>query len=198
MLKCSLWFCGSGLVARSAEDQPGHSAGCSTPFLPQDPSFPQDSLVFMVSPTGFTGFLPQDSLVFMVSPQDSLVFMVSPTGFTGLHSFSHRIHWSSLVFMVSPTGFTGLHGFSHRIHWSSRFLPQDSLVFTVSLSWFSDHYITRHLADAFIQSDLQLIRLSRRHTQCGAKGLVQAANGCADLIVATPGIQPPTLRVQVK
>ena len=44
-----------------------------------------------------------------------------------------------------------------------------------------------HLADAFIQSDLQLIRLSRRHN-----------SSCADLIVAAPGIEPPTLRVQVK
>ena len=35
------------------------------------------------------------------------------------------------------------------------------------------HYITCHLADAFIQSDLQLIRLSRRHSpleHCGVKG----------------------------
>ena len=63
------------------------------------------------------------------------------------------------------------------------------------------HYITCHLADVFIQSDLQLIRLSRRHTpleQCGVKGLAQGPNSCADLIVATPGIEPPTLRVQVK
>ena len=51
------------------------------------------------------------------------------------------------------------------------------------------HYITCHLADAFIQSDLQLIRLSRRHSpleQCGVKGLAQGPNSCADLIVATP------------
>ena len=57
-----------------------------------------------------------------------------------------------------------------------------------------------HLADAFIQSDLQLIRLSRRHTpwsNVGVEGLVQGPNSCADLIVATPGIEPPTLRVQV-
>ena len=63
------------------------------------------------------------------------------------------------------------------------------------------HYITCHLADAFIQSDLQLIRLSRRHSpqeQCGVKGLAQGSNSCADLIVATPGIEPPTLRVQVQ
>ena len=29
-------------------------------------------------------------------------------------------------------------------------------------------------------------------------GLAQGPNSCADLIVATPGIEPPTLRVQVK
>ena len=61
--------------------------------------------------------------------------------------------------------------------------------------------VSCHLADAFIQRDLQLIRLSRRHTpleQCGVKGLAQGPNSCADLIVATPGIEPPTLRVQVK
>ena len=33
------------------------------------------------------------------------------------------------------------------------------------------HYITCHLADAFIQSDLQLIRLSRRHTPWSNVGL---------------------------
>ena len=63
------------------------------------------------------------------------------------------------------------------------------------------HYLSCHLADAFIQSDLQLVRLSRRHTpleQCGVKGLAQGPNSCADLNVATPGIKPPTLRVQVK
>ena len=59
---------------------------------------------------------------------------------------------------------------------------------------------TLHLADTFIQSYLQLIWLSRRHSpleQCGVKGLAQGPN-CADLIVATPGIEPPTLQVQVK
>ena len=63
------------------------------------------------------------------------------------------------------------------------------------------HYITCHLADAFIQSYLQLIRLSRRHTpwsNVGLRGLAQWPNSCADLIVATPGIEPLTLRVQVK
>ena len=61
--------------------------------------------------------------------------------------------------------------------------------------------ITCHLADAVIQSDLQLIRLSRRHfplEQCGVKGLAQGPNSCADLIVAALGIELPTLRVQVK
>ena len=62
-------------------------------------------------------------------------------------------------------------------------------------------YITCHLADAFIQSNLQLTRLSRRHTpwsNVGVKGLAQGPNSCADLIVATPGIEPLILRVQVK
>ena len=87
-------------------------------------------------------------------------------------------------------------------------LLQDTHVHTalwVSLLYLNtawvQHYITCHLADSFIQSDLQLIRLSRRHSpleQCGAKGLAQGPNSCADLIMATPGIEPPTLRVQVK
>ena len=62
-------------------------------------------------------------------------------------------------------------------------------------------HTTCHLAEAFIQSDLQLIRLCRRHTpkeQCGVKGLAQGPKSCADLIMATPGIEPPTLGVQVK
>ena len=58
-----------------------------------------------------------------------------------------------------------------------------------------ENVLTLHLADAFIQSDLQLIRLCRK---CGVKGLAQGPNSCADLIVATPGIEPPTLRVSVK
>ena len=44
-------------------------------------------------------------------------------------------------------------------------------------------YITRHLADAFIQSDLQLIRLSGRRApleRCGVKGLAQRPNSCAE------------------
>ena len=59
--------------------------------------------------------------------------------------------------------------------------------------------ITCHLADAFIQSNLQLSY--RRHSpleQCGVKGLAQGLNSCAYLIVATPGIEPPTLQVQVQ
>ena len=62
-------------------------------------------------------------------------------------------------------------------------------------------YMTCHLANTFIQSNLQLIQLSRSHfplEQCGVKGLAQGSNSCADLIMATPGIEPPTLRVQVK
>ena len=51
----------------------------------------------------------------------------------------------------------------------------------------------------FIQSDLQLISLSRRQSplleQCGVKGLAQGPNSCVDLIRAAPGHEPPTLRV---
>ena len=65
-----------------------------------------------------------------------------------------------------------------------------------------EYYITlSHLAEAFIQSNIELIRLSRRHfplEKCGIKGLAQGPNSCADLIMATPGIEPRTLHVQVK
>ena len=46
------------------------------------------------------------------------------------------------------------------------------------------HYITCHLADAFIQSDLQLIRLSWRHTPWsnGFKGLAQGPNSLCSII----------------
>ena len=33
--------------------------------------------------------------------------------------------------------------------------------------------------------------------QCGVKGLVQGSNSCADPIVATPGLEPPTFQVQI-
>ena len=39
------------------------------------------------------------------------------------------------------------------------------------------HYITCHLADAFIQSDLQWIRLSRRHTPWSNVGLRASLKG---------------------
>ena len=71
----------------------------------------------------------------------------------------------------------------------------------VTVKDLASYYITCHLADAFIQSDLQLIRLSRGQSpleKCGVKGLSQGPNSCADLIVATAGIEPPTLRVKVK
>ena len=45
-------------------------------------------------------------------------------------------------------------------------------------------YITCNLADAFIQSDLQLIRVVVRELY-GVKGLAKGPNSCADLIVAT-------------
>ena len=48
------------------------------------------------------------------------------------------------------------------------------------------NYITCNFADTFIQSDLQLV------------GLAQGPNSCTDLILATPGIEQPTSRVQVK
>ena len=53
--------------------------------------------------------------------------------------------------------------------------------------------MTCNLSDAFIQSNLQLIRLSRRYTPWSNVGL-----SCADLIVARSGIEPPTLQIQVK
>ena len=34
--------------------------------------------------------------------------------------------------------------------------------------------------------------------QCGVKGLAQGPNSSADLILAAPGIEPPTLRIQGK
>ena len=47
-----------------------------------------------------------------------------------------------------------------------------------------------------------LIRLSMRKVllmwAIGVKGLAEGPNSWADLIVATPGIKPPTLRVEVK
>ena len=48
-----------------------------------------------------------------------------------------------------------------------------------------------NLADAFMQSDLQLIRLSRGQSllDVGLRGLAQGPNSCAD-IVATLGIEP--------
>ena len=56
-----------------------------------------------------------------------------------------------------------------------------------------------HLADAFIQRDLQLIRLSRRPTPWSNVGLRALLKSPAAMqIVASPGIEPPTLRVQVK
>ena len=58
-----------------------------------------------------------------------------------------------------------------------------------TLHYITLHYITLHLADASIQAG---------DRPPGVKGLAQGPNSCADLIVATPGIEPPTLRVQVK
>ena len=61
-------------------------------------------------------------------------------------------------------------------------------------------------ADAFIQSDSQLIRLSRGlnpppppppRSNMGVKGLAHELNSCADLIAATPGFEPTTFRVPV-
>ena len=65
-----------------------------------------------------------------------------------------------------------------------------SLLWLKSLLLLLVGIFTCNLADAFIQSDLQLIRLSRRHMeQYGVKGLAQEPNSCADLILATPGIE---------
>ena len=49
-----------------------------------------------------------------------------------------------------------------------------------------------HLADTFIQSDLQLIRLSN----VGLRALLKGPTAVQTM--ATPGIEPLTLRVQVK
>ena len=68
----------------------------------------------------------------------------------------------------------------------------------LSSSYLKDIYC--YLVDSVIQSDLQLIRLIRRHTpleQCGVKGLAQGPSSCADLM-ATPGLEPPTFRVPVR
>ena len=49
--------------------------------------------------------------------------------------------------------------------------PQSQSTVTPAPPPITLHYITCHLADAFIQSDLQLIRLSRRHTPWSNVGL---------------------------
>ena len=60
-------------------------------------------------------------------------------------------------------------------------------------------YIICHLADSFIQSNLQLIRLSRRHTPWSNVGLRALLKGPTSVqVVTTPGIEPLTLWVQVK
>ena len=63
------------------------------------------------------------------------------------------------------------------------------------------YYITCHLADTFIQSNLQLIWLSRRHTprsNVGLRALLKGPTAVRILSWSTPGIEPPTLWVQVK
>ena len=61
------------------------------------------------------------------------------------------------------------------------------------------HYIACHLVDYFIQSNLQLIRLSRRHNPWSNVGLRASLKGpTAVQILSWPGIEPPTLQVQVK
>ena len=52
------------------------------------------------------------------------------------------------------------------------------------------HYITCHLADAFIQSDLQLIRLSRRHTPWSNVGLRALLRSKSTCLSATPQAAP--------
>ena len=57
-----------------------------------------------------------------------------------------------------------------------------------------------YLADYFIQSDLQMIRLSRGQSlleKCGVKGVAQQPDSCADLTVPASGPEPPTFRVEV-
>ena len=58
------------------------------------------------------------------------------------------------------------------------------------------HY--SYLADASIQSKIQLIRLSGGQTpleKCGVKGLDQGPRSCTDLTVATLGLEPQTTPV---
>ena len=58
-----------------------------------------------------------------------------------------------------------------------------------------------YLADAFIESGLQVIRLSTGQSpleQCEDKGLAQGPNSCTDLVVATLGIEPTTFQGTVK
>ena len=56
------------------------------------------------------------------------------------------------------------------------------------------HYIiTLHLADAFIQSDLQLIRISRRHTpwcNVGLRALLKGSSAVQILSWADQGSNP--------
>ena len=56
------------------------------------------------------------------------------------------------------------------------------------------HYIACHLADAFIQSDLQLIRSAGDMPLEQCWDLAQGPTSCTDLIVATLGIEPLTLQ----
>ena len=98
-------------------------------------------------------------------------------------------------------GETQPHGYEREARWRVQWLPGIRRSQSASERLLPLHCITCHLADAFIQSDLQLIRLSRRHTprsNVGLRAFAQGPNSCADLIVATPGIEPPTLRVQVQ
>ena len=71
---------------------------------------------------------------------------------------------------------------------------------TLTIQCKYNEYKMYYLAVTFIRSDLQLIRLIGGQPtvqQCGVPGLAQGPNSCVDLIVATPGLEPPTFRVPV-
>ena len=55
-----------------------------------------------------------------------------------------------------------------------------------------------YFADAMIKRDLQFIRLGPTPLErCGDKGLAEGNNSCADLIAATPEIEPLTFRIPI-
>ena len=54
---------------------------------------------------------------------------------------------------------------------------------------FSSRFYPKRLTVEYTKQETYLLE------QCGIKGLAQGPNSCADLIVATPGIEPLSLQV---